>query len=143
MSSIRKLGYAGLLAVAIFNYSPTLAAAESPAKGRFTLAHGVHWESTSIPAGDYEFSYDPDSISPVLTITKVNGPRASFMLMVPTREGSKTKDSNVLLLESTAAGSYVSAMQLPESGITLRFRVPHAAEKQMAKAVTTVAASGQ
>jgi len=38
----------------------------------------------------------------------------------------------------------VSAMQLPEFGMTLHFNVPsHATEKQIAKAATSAAASGQ
>jgi hypothetical protein len=37
----------------------------------------------------------------------------------------------------------VSALQLPECGVTLRFRVPHAAEKQVAKAVIAGPTLGQ
>jgi len=142
MISIRRFGYVVLLAASILNYAPSLASAEEPAHGRFTLTHEVRWENVSVPAGEYEFSYDPASISSVLTINKVSGPRAAFMLMVPMREESKSNDSNLLVLESTPDGSYVSALKLPESGVTLRFPVPHVAEKQMAKAVTT-APTGQ
>lgn len=143
MNSLRKLGYAVLLAASILNYAPTLASAEEAARGRFTLTHEVRWEGASVPAGEYEFAYDPDSVTPVMTITKVSSPRASFMLMIPVREESKSRDSNRLVLESTPEGSYVSAMELPECGLTLRFRVPNAAEKQMAKAVTAASSSGQ
>lgn len=143
MTSIRNLGYAALLAMAIFNYAPSSAAAEEPSKGRFTLAHDVRWESASIPAGDYEFSYDPNNVSPVLTISKMSGARSAFMLMVSAKEASATSDSNVLVLESTAAGSFVSAMHLPESGVTLRFWVPRSSEKQLAKAETALSTSGQ
>ena len=140
--SLRKLGYAVLLAASILN-APNLAAAEEPARGHFTLTHEVRWENSSLPAGDYEFAYDPNNVSPVLTITRVSGPRASFMLMVPVREESKSMDSNRILLETSAEGSYVSALQLPECGVTLRFEVPRATAKQMAKAVTGASASGQ
>lgn len=143
MTSLRKLSYAVLLAASILNYTPNLAAAEEPARGRFTLTHDVRWENTSVPAGNYEFSYDPNNVSPVLTIRKVSGPRASFMLMVPVHEESKHMDSNRILLETSAEGSYVSALQLPESGVTLRFEAPRAAVKQMAKAAVVGGASGQ
>ena len=113
------------------------------ALGRFTLTHDVRWENTSVLAGNYEFSYDPNNVSPVLTITKVSGPRASFMLMVPIREESKNVDSNRILLETSTEGSYVSALQLPESGVTLRFEAPRATVKQMAKAATAGGAPGQ
>lgn len=143
MISLRKLGYAVLLAASILNYAPTIAAAEEPARGRFTLTHDVRWANTSVPAGEYEFAYDPDSVSPILTITKVSGPRASYMLMVPTREDSKSMDSNRILLQTSAEGSYVSALQLPEAGVTLRFEAPRATVKQMAKAATVGVAAGQ
>jgi hypothetical protein len=143
MTSLRKLGYAAVLAASMVSYAPTMAAAEEPARGRFTLTHDVRWENASVPKGEYEFSYDPDSVSPVMTITKVSGSRLSFMLMVPIREESQRMDTNRLVLETSAEGSYVSALQLPESGVTLRFRVPHATEKQMAKAVIAGPTLGQ
>jgi hypothetical protein len=143
MNSLRKVGYAALLAASIFNLAPTLVAAEEPARGKFILTHDVRWETATVPAGEYEFAFDPDNVSPVMTITKVSGARASFMLMVPTREESKSHDSNRLLLESTPEGSYVSAMELPECGVTLRFRVPHPSEKLMAKVASASAGSGK
>ncbi len=143
MKTLRNIGYAALLAATILNYAPTLASAEEPSRGHFKLAHEVRWENAVVPAGEYTFSYDPDSISPVLTITKVDGPRASFMLMVPAKDESSQKDSNSLVLESTPAGSYVSALKLAESGVTLHFRVPRQAERQLAKAEVTSATVGQ
>lgn len=143
MKTLRKLGYATLLAATIFNYAPTLASAEEPSRGHFRLAHEVRWGNAVVPAGEYAFSYDPDSISPVLTITKMDGPRASFMLMVPAKDESSKKDSNSLVLESTPTGSYVSTLTLAESGVTLHFRVPRATEKQLAKAEMPASASGQ
>ncbi len=143
MNSLRNLGYAALLSASTFNFAPTLASAEEPARGKFILTHDVRWETASVPAGEFEFAYDPNSVSPVLTITKVSGPRASFMLIVPTREESKSHGSNRLLLEGTPEGSYVSAMELPECGVTLRFRVPHTSEKLIAKAGSAAAGSGK
>lgn len=143
MKTLRKLGYATLLAATMFNYAPTLASAEEPSRGHFKLAHEVRWGNAVVPAGEYAFSYDPDSISPVLTITKMDGPRASFMLMVPAKDESSKKDSNSLVLESTPTGSYVSTLTLAESGVTLHFRVPRATEKQLAKAEMPASASGQ
>ncbi len=143
MKTLRKLGYAALLAATIFNYAPTFASAEEPSRGHFKLTHDVHWENAVVPAGEYAFSYDPDSLTPVLTITKIDGPRASFMLMVPGKDENSQKDANSLVLESTPTGSYVSALKLAESGVTLHFWVPRATEKQLAKAETTASTSGQ
>jgi len=143
MKTPRNFGYAALLAATIFNYAPSVASAEEPSRGRFKLAHEVRWENAVVPAGEYSFSYDPDSISPILTITKMDGTRASFMLMVPAKDESSPKDSNALVLASTPTGSYVSALKLAESGVTLYFWMPRATEKQIAKALPTVAGSGK
>jgi len=143
MTSIRKFAYAAVLAVTALNFAPNLASAEEPAHGKFTLTHEVRWGTAKVPAGDYEFSYDPDSVAPLLTLTKVSGATRSFMLIVPSREESKSNDLNRIVLETNSDGSHVSAMHLPECGMTLFFRAPHMPEKQMAKAVNTASLSGQ
>lgn len=142
MTTIRKFVYAALVAAATLNFVPSLSAAEAPAHGKFTLTHDVRWGNAHIPAGEYEFSYDPYVKSPILTLTKVNGPHASYMLLVLSAEDSKAADSNRLLLETVADGSYVSAMELAGCGIKLYFSAPSRSAKQMAKAVTTAASSG-
>jgi hypothetical protein len=143
MTTIRKFVYAILLAATTLNFAPSMAAAEAPAHGKFTLTHDVRWGNARVPAGDYEFSYDPYVKSPILTLTKVNGARASYMLLVLSAEDSKAADSNRLVLETVADGSYVSTMELAECGMTLYFSVPSHPVKQMAKAGMTVASSGQ
>ena len=143
MTTIRKFVYAALLAAAAMNFAPATAAAEEPAQGKFTLTHEVHWANAVIPAGQYSFSYDPYGTTPVLTLTKLSGARAGFLLLVPTAEPSKSSDSNQLVVETTADGSYVTALELAECGMTLHFAVPAHAVKQMAKAVPPVAPSGQ
>jgi hypothetical protein len=144
MTSIRKFAYAALLAFTALNCAPSLASAQEPARGRFTLTHEVHWGNAKIPAGDYEFSFDPNGTSRLLSLGKLNGARTRYLLMVPSTEDAKASDLSRLILETTAAGSYVSAMQLPEFGMTLHFTVPsHATERQIAKAATTAAGSGQ
>jgi len=144
MTSIRKFAYAALLAVASLNFAPKLASAQEPARGKFTLTHEVRWGTAKVPAGDYEFSYDPNRVVPVLSLRKITGTRAGFIVIVPTTEDSKPSDLSRLVLESSPEGSYVSAMRLPESGMTLLFHAPpHSAERQVAKAVNTAVASGQ
>ena len=143
MKTFRNFAYAAVLAATILNYAPNLASAEEPSRGHFKLAHAVRWENAAVPAGEYVFSYDPNSLSPVLTITKMDGPRASFMLMVPAKDKASPSDSNALVLESTPEGSYVSALKLAESGVILHFWGPRPAERQLAKAETTASTSGQ
>ena len=57
--------------------------------------------------------------------------------MVRDSEEAKPTDVSRLLVQTSTEGSYVSAMQLPEFGVTLQFSTPTATERRMAKAVTT------
>ncbi len=140
MTSIRKFAYAALLAVTTLNLSPLSASAQEPARGRFTLTHEVHWGNAKVPAGDYEFSFGTDSVSPVLSLSKISGAPAGFILLVPMTEETRPSDLSRLMLETTPDGSYVTAMQLPEFGMTLHFTVPsHATERQVAKAAAPAA----
>jgi hypothetical protein len=143
MTTIRKFVYIALLAATAMNFAPSLAGAQEPVHGKFTLKHNVSWGNAVVPAGDYEFSYDPYQSTPVLVLSKLSGARAGFMLLVTGSEGSKPSDSNQLLLETVADSSYVSTMQLAECGMTLHFNVPSHPLKQMAKSVPAAAPSGQ
>jgi len=142
MTTIRKFAYAAVLAVTMLSFAPNLALAQEPARGKFTLTHDVLWEAAKIPAGDYEFSYDPQTVAPVLQLRKISGPRAGFILLVPATEDSKPSEASRLMLASSPEGIYVSAMELPNSGITLVFGAPRHSV-QIAKAATTAAAAGQ
>ncbi len=147
MKTIRNYVYAAvtILAATTLNFAPTLASAQEPAHGKFTLTREIHWGTAKLPAGDYEFSFDPDGGSRMLTLSKLSGVRAGFMVLVPDTDDAKPSDSSLLVLTATPEGSYVSAMQLPEFGMTLHFTVPaHATEKEKQIARTaTIAAAGQ
>ncbi len=144
MISIRNFAYAALLAFTTLSFVPSLASAQESARGKFTLTHEVHFGSTKVPAGEYEFSFDPDATSRMLNLRKLSGTRAGYLLMVPSTEDTRPADVSLLILETGPAGSYVSAMQLPEFGMTLHFNVPpRTAEKQIAKAATTASAAAQ
>ena len=137
MKTIRRFVYATLLAVTTLNLTPTLASAQEAAHGKFTLTHEVHWGGAKLPAGEYEFSFNPDAGFRVLSLSRLTGARARYMVLVPDVDNAKPKDMSRLVLEATPAGSYVSAMQLPEFGMTLYFTVPShltEKEKQIAKA---------
>jgi len=143
MNSFRKYLYAALLAFTTLNIAPSTVFAQETAHGRFTLPHDVRWENAVVPAGDYQFSIESDPIE-VLRLDKISGPRAGFMFLIHDEEPAKPDDISRLLLEKTRTGSYVTAMQLPEFGMTLNFTLPASAtEKQMAKATTTRAESAQ
>lgn len=141
MKTIRNFAYATLLAATTLNFVPALASAQETAHGKFTLSHEVHWGGAKLPAGEYEFSFDPYTGSKMLSLSKLSGARASYMVLVPDADDAKASDSNRIVIESTPEGSYVSALSLPEFGMTLRFTVPTVAvERTIAKAGTTVVA---
>lgn len=142
MSNIRRFVYATMLALTTLSLAPTLASAEEVAHGKFTLTHEVHWEGAIVPAGEYHFSLDSDGAPRLLTLSSLSGRRVGFLVMVHDSDDAKPSDRNQLVLESTPEGSYVSAMELPEFGFTLNFKVP-ATEKQIAKAATEGAASAR
>jgi hypothetical protein len=143
MKTIRNYAYAAILAASALTFAPG-ASAQEPAHGKFTLTHEVHWGNATLAAGDYTFSFDPDNGSRMLTIRKVSGASAGFMVLVPNTDDSKTSDQSRILLEATPGGSYVSAMQLPEFGMTLHFKVPsHLSERQIARAGSPASALGQ
>lgn len=144
MKTIRNYVYAALLAATAFNFAPSLASGQEMAHGKFTLPHEVHLGNATLSAGEYEFSFDPNGTSRMLTLSKLSGERSGYMVLVPDTEDAKPTGTSLLILESTPAGSYVSVMQLPEFGMTLHFTVPaHAAERQVAKVATTTTATGQ
>jgi hypothetical protein len=143
MTSIRKFVYATLLAVTTISFAPSLASAQSPAHGKFTLTHDVLWGNAKVPAGEYKFSFSSSGIA-LLTLSKISGAPGGYMMLVPVMEETSETSASKLVLETTPDGSYVTAMQLPEFGMTLRFNVPaHATEKQITRAATTASASGQ
>ena len=144
MPSIRRFAYATLLAFTALNFAPSLASAQEPARGKFTLTHEVRWENAKLPVGEYEFTFDSANGSRMLNISKLSGARAGYMLLVSNLDSTKPSAPSRLVLEATPEGSYVSFMQLPEFGMTLHFTVPsHPAEKQIAKAATSAMASAR
>ncbi len=137
MTSIRKFAYTALLAVSTLGIAPNLAVAQTTAHGQFKLTHDVRWQNAVVPAGAYRFSLDEHGPSGLLMLTKLDSPRTGFLLSVLEIDETRATEVSQLLLESTAKGSYVSAMELPEFGMTLRFAVP------AAPVATTVMASGK
>ena len=144
MTSIRRFIYAALLVLTTLNFVPGLASAQEAAHGRFTLSHDVQWGTAKVPAGDYRFSFDSNGVSGVLMLNKLNGTRMGYLLLVHDTEETRPSDQSRLVLNTTSDGSYVSALQLPDFGMTLHFAVPPpTSEKQIARTVTAATGSAQ
>jgi hypothetical protein len=132
VKSIRKFAYAAVLTLSAFNFAPSLASAQD-AGGSFTLAHEVHWQNAIVPAGKYRFTIESSGPAEMLTLRKVSGTDMGFMLMATATEDSQPSDVSQLVVVSRSGESFVSAMQLPEFGVTLHFVVP-AETRQVAQA---------
>jgi hypothetical protein len=123
MTSIRRFVYAAALTLTAFSFAPSLASAQE-ARGRFVLTHEVHWQTTLLPAGEYEFSFQPDGPSEMLFVRKLTGSGPGFLMLVNDVTETKPSHADHLLLVAREGKSFVSALDLPEAGVTLHFAVP-------------------
>ena len=139
MTSIRKIVYATVLTLSALNFAPSLASAQD-ATGTFTLSHKVHWQNATVPAGTYRFTIASNGPSDMLTLRKLNGSGAGFVMLVTNTEDAKASDLSRLVVVSRPAGSFVSALQLPQFGMTLHFAVPEET-REVAQAAATSTAS--
>lgn len=134
MKSIRKFAYAAVLTVSALNFAPNLASAQEAA-GTFTLTHEVHWQKAVVPAGEYRFAIGAEGPAEMLTLHKVSGNAAGFMLLVTDVEASQPSGPSQLVVVSRTGERFVSTMLLPEFGMTLHFAVP-AETPEVAQTVT-------
>jgi hypothetical protein len=139
MNSIRRFVYVAVLVFSALNFTPSLASAQDAA-GTFTLTHEVRWQNAVVPAGKYRFTVAASGPGEMLTLRRLDGGGAGFMLLVTDTENSPLSDDSRLVVVSRASGSFVSTMQLPESGLTLHFTVP-SEPREVAQSVATTTAS--
>lgn len=132
MTSIRRFVFAAALTLTAFSFAPSPASAQE-ARGRFVLTHEVHWQTTLLPAGEYEFSFQPDGPSDMLFVRKLSGSGSGFLMLVTDVTETKPSHNDHLFLVAREGKSFVSAMELPEAGVTLHFAVP-SATRQVAAA---------
>jgi hypothetical protein len=138
MKSLRKFAFATLFTLSALSFSVSPASAEA-ARGRFTLTHEAHCQNAVLPAGEYEFSLGQEGPWGLLTVSRIDGDRAGYMLLVQDVEPNESADPSRLVLVSRPTGSFVDRLELPEFGVTLHFRVP--AETAMVAQVNAVTAT--
>ena len=139
MKSIRKYIYAALLMLSGLSFTPSTASAQDAA-GSFTLTNEVHWQSAIVPAGKYRFTIGSTGPAEMLTLRNMGESGATFMLMVNDIVDSPATEASRIVVVSRAGQRFVSTMQLPEFGVTLRFAVP-AEAREVAQAAATTSAS--
>jgi hypothetical protein len=123
MTSIRRFVYAAALTLAAFSFAPSPASAQE-SRGRFVLTHEVHWQTTLLPAGEYEFSFQPEGPSDMLFVRKLTGSGPGFLMLVTDVTETKPSHTAHLFLVAREGKSFVSALDLSEAGVTLHFAVP-------------------
>lgn len=123
MRSIRKFAYAAVLGLSLFSLQPTLVSAEE-ARGAFTLSHDVTCQNHVLRAGSYTFSVTSVVRPAILVLHGVNRTGGDAMLLANDVETSTTEQPGSLTLVSRGGQSFISAMELPGSDITLHFAVP-------------------
>jgi hypothetical protein len=124
MKTIRKFAYAAVLSLGILSIQPTLAAAEGP-HGSFNISHEVRCHNVALSPGDYNFSITRTvGGERLLVLQGINGTGTDAMLLVNEVDTPKPDETNSLVLVSRDGQSYVSAMELPEFDMVLRFDVP-------------------
>jgi hypothetical protein len=123
MRSIRRFIYSVVLALSALTFTPSPASAQEM-HGSFTLSHDVRWQKYVVPAGDSRFEVQPRGPSAILLLRRVCGNSAGFLILANTAESSQPSDLDRLVVVARPGGSYVSSMELPEFGETLRFAVP-------------------
>jgi len=130
MRSIRKFAYATLLMLGVFSLQPSLTAAEDGG-GHFTLAHETRLQTLVLPAGEYAFSVESVGFSKLLRLRNISqDPLAAGVLtIVNDVETPKAEGVNRLVLVARNGESFVSTLELPHSGMLLRFKVPSPSEK--------------
>jgi hypothetical protein len=122
MRSIGRFVYSLVLALSALTFTPSPASAQEM-HGSFTLSHEVRWQNYVVPAGEYRFEVQPKGPSAILLLRRVSGNGAAFLILA-NAESSKPSDLDRLVVVARPSGSYVSSMELPEFGETLRFAVP-------------------
>jgi len=142
MKSLRNYAYAAALVLSVWSLAPSLAAAQD-ATGKFTLTHDVQWQNASIPAGEYHFSIEDRGPGQMLYLQKISGEGAGYMVLSTETDPISESSQSCLRLVSKFGKKYVSAMELPQLGITLRFVVPKGDEKQAVGHAVLAAATGR
>jgi hypothetical protein len=139
MKTTRRFAYAAALTLSALNFAPSRASAQDAA-GTFTLTHKVRWQRAIVPAGKYRFTIASSGASEMLTLSKINGKGAGFMLLVTDAEASQSSGPSQLVVVSRSGESFISTMQIPDLGLTLRFAVPAERREVAQSAPTTTTA---
>jgi hypothetical protein len=91
--------------------------------GKFTLPCAVRFGAATLPAGEYQYSIDLNSSTPITTLRKFAPDPTGFMLMASSVAETSLSEPNRLVVEGMAGGRVVTSMYLHELGLVLSYPV--------------------
>ncbi len=123
------IGSAGALAVCLAGGA---ARASGPAvyKGKFTLTKEARWGLATLPAGDYSFMLDSQSLGGVVA---VRGENQSALIMLQGSDETSSAAHSALVLTRSNGSARVVSMHLAELGKDFYFAVPKAEQQILAQ----------
>jgi hypothetical protein len=122
----------GLLSI---GFGASASQAQAVYKGSFTLDHGIRWQNSTMPAGNYTFTVASSTRNEPVTVTGPDGTVFQLPIVVA---NTKITEKSVLKLEWRGEDMYVREMDLGQVGLNFRYHVPKATanDKLLAKANT-------
>ncbi len=93
-------------------------------RGKFKLTTETYWGKLLLAPGEYEFAVaDGEGPSAMLTVRSSDS-LWSGMVLAEGVSGAKPAESTRLVLEKSASGTFVRALCLADSGLTLTYAMP-------------------
>jgi len=126
MSRVRKISsriVITLMALVALTALPHVAAAQSAATGKFTLAAPAKLGTVWLPAGDYKYSVHWTSSLPLLSVSNADSTVNEFVFPSAIHTLAKPTD-NKLTLGVANGETYISSITLSELGMKLEYAEP-------------------
>jgi len=112
-----------LMALVALTVLPHIAAAQSAATGKFTLAAPAKLGTVWLPAGDYKYSVSWTSSLPLLSVSNSDSTVNEFVFPSAIHTLAKPTD-NKLTLGVANGETYISSITLSEIGMKLEYAEP-------------------
>jgi len=122
MKLVRKIAFALFITLSSMAFSTGLAQAQSLA-GKFTLPTEVHWKSTVLPAGNYEFSVQTNGAATMLVVRSADT-RHSVMLLPGSVSETAMNNSDSLQLTRQGGEMFVTSFEMGSLGVVFHYPVP-------------------
>jgi hypothetical protein len=131
MKTFGKFSFVLALMALGLSFSTLPAAAQSMVAGTFKLPMEAHWGPVVLPAGDYSFTVEQRSSSPIVAIRNANRKGVGMFLSRSVSQIAESENASLILTRS-GEGVFVSSFQLGSIGLALEYGLPRSVESAMA-----------